>query len=638
MPESVDQEKAQAASDYSEFMNIPHVLAEAVRKYPDRVALEWVSDEGEVQQITYSELDRITREWAVGFASEVQLSRTGEQDYVTIHARYGMEIFPTYWGVLANRAVFAGIQDAQDQLKELSELKPKAVIVQHRAYLERLAGIYDKLPAKPERVIILDDDAGDVRLPGLLTMTQLREKGRGVLADNPNAYDELVRSIAPDDIATLTSTSGSTGEPKGFLFTHESQIRAAQSIAMALRKHFPLTENAGILNGAYPSDDIFSFFTLLAAAEGNKTFFFITRDREKIFRSLSVRGPDLWFMTPQLLYDINRGFQHQLDLRLGKKVSSFIYKLASAVGYKYFECNFVTGEKMPLKDRLLHKLCDKVAYSKLREFLGGHFCGVVIGSQKLDHRALGVLGGGHAFVIRQNYGTREVGSIGFGLNNIYEIDDDVEYKLVCEDGRELDRQTIANMNEPVEGLLKVKTPGMALRYHPNTRPLFEDDGYFDTGDIMRVFPDGKMEFIGRQRDWIYDNGAETKFNPEDIEGLFKVVNGINNAVVISRFEKTSGFMPENPTTNRSLTLVLASDLPYDELLRIVTNINKKLPPLRRIAGFIVVSPKDWEAGKGLVTESMKPRRALIAERYEKELDDLYMQIDKNGGKPVIPVE
>jgi len=622
------------APDYSRFKNIPQVLVESARKYPDRVALEWVED-GVVRQVKYAEFFRTVQEWAVGLSREIAFRRTGEQDFVTIHAQYGEEIFPTYWGVLANRAIFAGIQDSQDLKSVLSELKPRAIVAQHEDYLRRIAEVYDSLPQKPERIILLRGEVpDDVRLPNVVTSEQLRERGRKVLEENPNAFMELIEGIAPEDVATLTSTSGSTGEPKAFLFSHEGQIKAAQSLINAFRKYFPLTENAGILNGAYPSDDIFSFFTLLIAAEGDKAYFFTTRDREKVFQSLKVKGPELWFMTPQLVYDINRGFQHQLDLMLGKKVSSFIYKLASRVGYKYFESKFVTGKKLGLKDRLLHKLCDKVAYSKLREFLGGRFYGVVIGSQKLDHRALGVMGGGHAFVIKQNYGTREVGTIGFGINNIYTFDDGVEYKLVTDEG-ELHMDEIRKRKEPVEGVLKVKTPGMALCYYPNTKPLFEDDGFFNTGDIVRILPDGRMEFLGREKYWIYDNGAEAKFNPEDIEGLLKVINGVVNAIVVSRFEHTGGFVPEHPTTNRSLTAILATDLSYEEVLPHVVAINKKLPPLRRLAGFITVPASDWEPGKGLVTESMKPRRGLICERYEKLLDELYMKIDRNGGKPLI---
>jgi len=70
----------------------------------------------------------------------------------------------------------------------------------------------------------------------------------------------------------------------------------------------------------------------------------------------------------------------------------------------------------------------------------------------------------------------------------------------------------------------------------------------------------------------------------------------------------------------------------------VIEVNKKVPPLHRLAAFIVVSPVEWEPGKGLVTETMKPRRGPIADFYEKRLDEVYMQIDKNGGKPIIPWE
>jgi long-subunit acyl-CoA synthetase (AMP-forming) len=165
--------------------------------------------------------------------------------------------------------------------------------------------------------------------------------------------------------------------------------------------------------------------------------------------------------------------------------------------------------------------------------------------------------------------------------------------------------------------------------------MFDPEGYFDTGDLVRIHPDGRMEFLGREKYWIYDNGAEAKFNPEDVEGLLKVIAGVVNAIILSRFEHVGKFVPENPSTNRSITAILASDLTYERLLPQVVEVNKKLPRLHKISAFIVASPKEWEPGKGLVTETFKPRRGPICKFYEKQLDELYVQIDKNGGRPLI---
>jgi long-chain acyl-CoA synthetase len=525
-------------------------------------------------------------------------------------------------------------------VKVFGELKPKAVALQNVDYLRKFAAAYPSLPHKPERVLLLRGEVpSDIAIPGLMTVGALRARGREILGKSPAAYEEMTSRLQLSDVATLTSTSGTTGEPKSFVFNHAGQIKAAQALVRAFRTHFQLPENAGILNGAFPSDDIFSFFVILTAAEGDKAFFFCSRDRAEVFASLQIKGPDLWFMTPQVVYDINRGFQHQLNLRLGEGVTSFLYNFASKVGYKYFEKTIVEGSGLGLVDKAFHKLCDKIIYKTLRNFLGGTFYGVVIGSQKLDHRALGIMGGGHAFTIKQNYGTREVGTIGFGINNVYAFDQGVEFKLITEKGEVFrNLEPIAKTGRPQDGVLRVKTLGMAMSYWPPTKPMFDEEGFFDTGDLVRISPDGRMEFLGRQKYWIYDNGAEAKFNPEDVEGLLKVINGVGQAIILSRFEHMGKFVPQNPTTNRSIVGVLASDLPYEKLLPAVVEVNKKVPPLHRLAAFIVVSPIEWEPGKGLVTETMKPRRGPIADFYEKRLDEVYMQIDQSGGKPLIPWE
>lgn len=629
----------QSRSDFSRFRVIPDVLAECSQRCPDLPALEWVAD-GEVKQTKYSELYEMVREFSVALPREASLQspdETGKQDFITMHAEYGAEIFPAWWSILANRCIFAGIADSQDLKQALSDLKPKVIVVHSLDYLARLAEVYPALPTKPQRVILLSGEKPvDSVVEGLLTMDELRAKGREILKTNPKAYDDLVAKAKPSDLSTLTTTSGSSGDPKAFLFNHEGMIKAAQVLTKEFRKHFNLPHNCGLLNGAYPSDDIFSFFTLLIAAEGDRSFFFQNRDRENIFQSLKVKGPELWFMTPQLVYDINRGFQNQLNIKFGEKVCSFIYNLASDVGYKYFEATILGRRKLTLKEKLLHKMCNAVVYKTLYKFLGGAFIGSVVGSQKLDHRALGVMSGCYLFSVRQNYGTREVGAIGFGLNNTYDFIEDCQYKLILDDGKVLEQDAIAKSDDPIDGVLKVKTPGMAVSYYPDEKPMLEEDGFFNTGDVVRIHPDGKMEFLGRQKFWIYDNGAETKFNPEDVEGLLKVINGVVNAILVSRFEHVGEYVPQHPTTHRSLVGVLGSDLPYDELLPKVLAVNSKVVPRHRMAAFIVCPAAEWEAGKGLVTESVKPRREPICKRYEKELDEIYLKIDKNGGKPLLP--
>ena len=640
MASSVPDAAQKPQPDFSRFRVIPDVLNECIEKYPDRPALEWVGDDA-VQQLTYGELHEMVREFSVGLAALADFQNpdeTGHQDFATIHAEYGREIFPAWWGILSCRAVFAGVADSADLPKTFADLKPKAVMLHDADYLARFTEVYPVIETKPKVVVLLTGEKpADSPVEGLITLEQVREKGREILKENPKAYDELVAKLKPEDLSTLTVTSGSSGDPKAFLFDHQNMIRCGQSLAMEFRKHFDLTENASLLNGAYPSDDIFSFFTLLIAAEGDRSFFFRNRDRENIFQSLKIEGPELWFMTPQLVYDINRGLQQELVRKFKKeeKAQKF-YDMASDAGHKWFCANILGDGTMTLGDKIKFLISKLTVHKTLYKILGGKFVGSVIGSQKLDHRALGVMGGCSLFKVRQNYGTREVGAIGFGLNNVYEFIDGLEFKLYTDDGEVHNTESVAKSDEPITGVLRVKTPGMAVSYFPDEKPIRDEDGYFDTGDIVQISPDLKMEFLGRKKFWIYDNGAETKFNPEDVEGLIKVIDGVVNAIIVSRSEYDGDLIPEHPTTHRSLIGVFGTDLPYDFLRPKIEAVNSKAPPRQRLADFLCLPATEWEPGAGLVSEGMKPRRLVIEKHYEKEIDEAYKKIDANGGKPILP--
>jgi len=638
--EEAGETTVQSRSDFSQFNVIPDVLNECTKKYPDRPALEWVGENDNVQQMSYAELHEAVKEFSLGLASMAEFQNpdeTGKQDFATMHAEYGKEVFPAWWGILANRVIFAGVANSEDLTKVFAELKPKAVMLHDLGYLAKFSEAYPSIESKPKVVVLLTGEKpDDANIDGLMTMDEMRARGRDILKEAPNAFDDLVAKIKPTDLSTLTVTSGSSGDPKAFFFDHQNMIRCGQSLSEEFRKHFDLGENASLLNGAYPSDDIFSFFTLLIAAEGDRSFFFRNRDRENIFQSLKIKGPQLWFMTPQLVYDINRGLQHQLVLKFGEKKTQKLYNMASESGYKWFCANILGDGRMTLGDKIKFLISKLLVHKALYNFLGGTFVGSVIGSQKLDHRALGVMGGCSLFKVRQNYGTREVGAIGFGLNNIYEFIDGIKFKLYTEDGKVYDAEAVQKSGEAVTGILRVKTPGMAVCYFPDEKPLLDEDGYFDTGDIVRITPDLKMEFLGRQKFWIYDNGAEAKFNPEDVEGLIKVIDGVVNAIIVSRSEYDGDLIPEHPTTHRSLIGVLGTDLSYEELLPKIVNVNEKVSPRHRMADFICCPASEWEPGKGLVSDGMKPRRLVICKRYEKEIDEVYKKIDANSGKPILP--
>lgn len=76
----------------------------------------------------------------------------------------------------------------------------------------------------------------------------------------------------------------------------------------------------------------------------------------------------------------------------------------------------------------------------------------------------------------------------------------VELKLVAEDGKPLPHDGV------VVGALRVRGPAVAASYHGRDEGILDEAGFFDTGDIASIDPSGFMQITDRAKDLIKSGG------------------------------------------------------------------------------------------------------------------------------------
>ena len=76
----------------------------------------------------------------------------------------------------------------------------------------------------------------------------------------------------------------------------------------------------------------------------------------------------------------------------------------------------------------------------------------------------------------------------------------VEMKITDDDDKELPR------DGKTFGRLKVRGPSVARAYFKEGRPILDDDGFFDTGDVATIDPHGYMQITDRSKDVIKSGG------------------------------------------------------------------------------------------------------------------------------------
>ena len=102
----------------------------------------------------------------------------------------------------------------------------RVVIAEDQTQVDKLLEHRAELPDVSKVVIIDGKGDGD----WVITLYELEQLGKQVLADSPNAIEERVAAIGPDQLASLIYTSGTTGRPKGVRLTHGAWTYTAAAI------------------------------------------------------------------------------------------------------------------------------------------------------------------------------------------------------------------------------------------------------------------------------------------------------------------------------------------------------------------------------------------------------------------------
>ena len=100
----------------------------------------------------------------------------------------------------------------------------------------------------------------------------------------------------------------------------------------------------------------------------------------------------------------------------------------------------------------------------------------------------------------------------------------VELKLVDDEGRSLPRDGKAYGN------LKVRGPWIASGYYRDDKPVLDADGFFDTGDVATIDTDGYMQITDRSKDVIKSGGEW--ISSIDLENAAIAAPGVAEAAVI----------------------------------------------------------------------------------------------------------
>lgn len=544
---------------------------------------------------TWNEYRDIAREIAVGLRS----LGIGVGDILAIYSETSADFYITDLGVLANGSISAALYTSypmKDQIPNLRIARPKAIIVESAKAMRGLREAAGDQQLDTHWILLGGESEGT------LTMTQVREKGRKLLAEDPGVFDRIRSGYDESAHAVLYLTSGATGEPKMGLVTHAAIIANLEMAPEVL----PVSEHDRtivFLPSAHIAQRIVLEFVPLRM--GTPVWF--SESLAKLPGELKAIKPTFFLAPPRVWERVYASIY--TEVRKKPAIAQRLFYAGIGVGSEAARRKVQNRPLAPWMPAAL-KFFDKVVYSKIRERLGGALRIAASGAAPLS-KDLGEFYASIGLPLIEGYGLTEGGVVSLNPLNapkpgsIGKLLPGVQARL-AEDGE-----------------LMVKSPCLFSGYYgdPAATAAVLRDGWLYTGDIAEFDSDGYLYVTGRKKELIVSSNGK-KIYPARIEGLFKHVPLINQVVLLGdKMPYVAALFTLNPQTGEQPTGDIQA-----EVYKAVAAINKQLPAFEQIRKFRILE-RDFSIESGELTPTMKVRRNRVIENHRSAISEMYMGKD-----------
>ncbi len=466
----------------------------------------------------------------------------------------------------------------------LEDSGAKALLAEDASYVKRIADHDPRVVERLARVWHFDAIPTDDPPPAL---------AKGV--------DERIAAVVADDLATIVYTSGTTGPPKGVMLTHAnivSQTRALDGVLSLT----PEDEQLLFL----PMAHIFGrVLVLMSYRKG-----YSTAIAESLLKALDNAA------------EVNPTFMGCVP-RLYEKVYAVANeKAAAAGGTKEKIFRWATDPAQSGRGAITGWLADRLVLSKIRARFGTRLRFAISGGAPLA-KELGEWFERAGLLVLEVYGLTETTGAtnmntieGHRFGTVGPVVPGVEVRIAA------DGEILARGDTVMRGYWNKEA---------DTREVIDADGWFHTGDIGEVDPDGALRITDRKKDIIVTAGGKN-VAPQNIESLLKQSGWISQAMVYGdrrpylvalltlNADTTARFAKEKSRPDASKLTDDAELLA--EVQGAIDAVNGRLSSFETVKKFAIL-PGDFTVDGGELTPTLKVKRKVVIERHRAILDSLY---------------
>lgn len=424
-----------------------------------------------------------------------------------------------------------------------------------------------------------------------------------------------------EDLATIIYTSGTTGDRKGAMLTHANF--ASQFRALDERFEFgPEDRSLCFLPLSHVYERAWSYFVFRSGAAN----VYLRDPKEAVVAMPEVR-PTAMVSVPRLYEKVFAAIQDRVSR--SSPVRRSLFRWALGVG-SAFEHASRTGRRMGPALKVRHVVADRLVLSKIREAVGG------------DKRFFSAGGAPLAKEIEEFF--LSVGLLvcqGYGLTETSPM-------VTCNSPGAFRFGTVGRPIPGCEvrigdaGEVQVRGDNVMKGYWgkpAETAAVFED-GWFRTGDVGVLDPDGYLRITDRIKDLIITSQGKN-VAPQRVEGMLAGHPLLEQVVVIGdrRSFLSALIVPSFPaleerarrdgipfTSREELVKRPEVVALYEQILR---ERSRELAGYEQIKRFALL-PNELTQESGEVTPTLKVRRRVVELRYREVIDSMYATGEARG--------
>src|SRR3954451_355840 len=481
----------------------------------------------------------------------------------------------------------------------------KVVVVEDDEQLQKIREVRDRLPQLEQivRMTGVSDDA--------LSMEDLAAKGAG---GDQARWESLYSAVTPSDICTFIYTSGTTGPPKGCIISHGNYRSMLDMI-----NETSVIEGEDVTYLYLPLAHSFALLIQLGSFDLGATIAYWERDPLKILPNLAELKPTYFPSVPRIFEKIYTAANSGIEKEGGLKKA--IFNWAIKVGEKMRAAER-SGRQPGFLLQRQYAFADQKVLSKIRNLFGGRIRLAVSGAAPINPEILRFFDAAGVLVL-EGWGMTET-------SNAATVARPDSFKF----GKVGKAFQACEIKIADDGEILVRGPNVFQGYYKNEEATKEtlEGGWLHTGDIGYLDEDGYLSITGRKKDIIITAGGKN-ITPANLEAEIKQNQYVSQCVVIGDRrpylvalitldmeecaklceEKGWSADPAELRKNEGMRAILQKHL--DE-------VNEKFARVEQVKKFEIL-PHDLSQETGELTPTMKVKRNVVADKFEKDVDALY---------------